>query len=486
MYKARVFAQKQRNPCLSYLYEYLCQPHPAKDRSRIVALDFFNSQSAPLARDIPVFGLINELQSNSDAQSIASSSPGEIRKGRLLLIEDISNLTMEELGNHYNIDPFFFASYMQQAWRKTGTQSPSLCSLPSQEKKQNFLPLAYHRTLSFRRQNEPLSSMLRNCNHQRKVVLLPSMQGQTIGLAQHCCSILLIAKLKEEWIGIVLVDPAITDDYLPSRHQGAIPADQHSVPYLGGCEDFITHSPSNEPNLTIFPPFQGILDELVHQWGQSAPTNFNVDAPTLASISYYPLKIVASEWVNYASVMSFSIREYELSSQKSGDLIAELEKLNVNLRLLQGWRRRVISTQAKIKRAIRFITFFSDNSKPNDEFKGLLEDYEFLKSEIGEYAKRLEAMVPLVTSAVALIESRRSLVETANVTRLTILAMVFVPLSFVAGLFSMSDGYRPGGSLFWVYFAVAVPIVVVVGLVAKPPKTAIQTLRRRFNAFFKA
>ena len=45
---------------------------------------------------------------------------------------------------------------------------------------------------------------------------------------------------------------------------------------------------------------------------------------------------------------------------------------------------------------------------------------------------------------------------------LTILGITFIPLAYVASLFSMSDGYRPGGELFWVYFAVALPLVVLI------------------------
>lgn len=40
--------------------------------------------------------------------------------------------------------------------------------------------------------------------------------------------------------------------------------------------------------------------------------------------------------------------------------------------------------------------------------------------------------------------------------------LVFIPLAYTSALFSMSDEYRPGGRSFWVYWATAVPCVVVV------------------------
>jgi Mg2+ and Co2+ transporter CorA len=214
-----------------------------------------------------------------------------------------------------------------------------------------------------------------------------------------------------------------------------------------------------------------MLDELVHHWSQQPPPMFTPSAPTLQALSYYPFRIVAAEWVNYIAVLGLSLREYELSTSPTSDLVAELEKLNTDLRILQGWRRRILSTQAKLRRNIRFIRSHSDPLKPSEDWDDLMEDYEFISTEVVEHGNRLEAMVPLVTSAASLIESRRSLTETANVTRLTILAVVFIPLSYVAALFSMAEEFGPSGSQFWIYFATAVPLAVVVGLIAKPPVT---------------
>lgn len=75
-------------------------------------------------------------------------------------------------------------------------------------------------------------------------------------------------------------------------------------------------------------------------------------------------------------------------------------------------------------------------------------------------------MVPMATSMVQLLESRRSMLEAANVSRLTFIALVFVPLSWVASLFSMADDYSPGHRNFWVYFATALPVLFLVVLLS--------------------
>ncbi|CAN9190170.1 unnamed protein product [Alternaria alternata] len=157
-----------------------------------------------------------------------------------------------------------------------------------------------------------------------------------------------------------------------------------------------------------------MLDELVYYRTHQRPQAFDPSAPALQHFSYYPLKIVAAEWVNYIAVLGLSLREYELRTSLTGNLVAELESLNMNLRILQGWRRRILSTQAKLQRNMRFIRTRSNNSSAED-WKDLLEDYEFLTTEVANYGEKLEAMVPLVTSAAALIESRRALTETENI-----------------------------------------------------------------------
>lgn len=201
MYSSRVRAQKQRNPCLSDLYEYLCQPGPARHRSRIVCSEFFEHLESPTTRYLSVQDLHGELTGARPIQGPAGLS-GSDRKGRIFLVEDASRHTIEELGTVFDIDPWFFASYIHRTWRKTSTQDPSSCSLPSRDKKQSFLSLQYHRTVAFRQKDTELSSLIRDCNLQRKVVILPTIGGERIGLVQHCCSVLLVNRLGQEWNGM--------------------------------------------------------------------------------------------------------------------------------------------------------------------------------------------------------------------------------------------------------------------------------------------
>ena len=85
----------------------------------------------------------------------------------------------------------------------------------------------------------------------------------------------------------------------------------------------------------------------------------------------------------------------------------------------------------------------------------------------------------VATSLIQAIDSRRSLTETINISRLTYLALSFIPLTFVSGLFSMNDNIAPGGKLFGLYFAVSIPLCIIVFLIVRPPTSTPAVLAAR-------
>ena len=52
--------------------------------------------------------------------------------------------------------------------------------------------------------------------------------------------------------------------------------------------------------------------------------------------------------------------------------------------------------------------------------------------------------------------------EAKCVKSLALAGLIFIPLIYTSGLFSMNDGYIPGASHFWIYFVVSLPMMPVV------------------------
>lgn len=146
-------------------------------------------------------------------------------------------------------------------------------------------------------------------------------------------------------------------------------------------------------------------------------------------------------------------------------------------------------SQKKVKTVIRHLEAHeSPHVRHHSAVDRVLEDFQVISTDIEDAGRRLENMLPVVTSLVQIIDARQSFAETANISRLTILALVFVPLSYVSSLFSMNSENMPGSKGFWVYFAVAIPVTFVVFLIARPPTTkgmcrTLSWLRNKLGGF---
>lgn len=104
------------------------------------------------------------------------------------------------------------------------------------------------------------------------------------------------------------------------------------------------------------------------------------------------------------------------------------------------------------------------------EYSALVrEDYEQIALSVDAYSRRLETLMFVATSLVQAIDCRRSFTETTNISRLTYLALAFIPLTFVSGLFGMNDSIAPGGKIFGLYFAVSIPLCMLVFLIVHSP-----------------
>ena len=247
------------------------------------------------------------------------------------------------------------------------------------------------------------------------------------------------------------------------------------APYLGAYENFLPLQPFSQfrdpPSRPS--PHRSIFADVIRYWEQAAPACFDPADPSIQSLAYYPLRIAAAEWVKYVEVMQRCIKLYEYEGTQ-----VNLERFNMDVRELQSWRRRSMVSQQKIQAVIRHLQWHTSARQAHRvDVDLLLADFEAIKKDISDLGRRLENMLPVVTSLVQIMDARQSLAETANISRLTVLALVFVPLSYVSSLFSMNAANGPGSPFFWVYFAVAVPVTLVVFVIARPPtKDGVQHL----------
>ena len=167
--------------------------------------------------------------------------------------------------------------------------------------------------------------------------------------------------------------------------------------------------------------------------------------------------------------MYLSIKHYEYNFKDTPNPPEQLNVLHEDLCGLQIWRRRGIATQEKLCATLRFIENEPVEAVNMQVSNQLRQDFAFLADQAKSYSQHLNNMLPVVTSLISIVDTRRSFAQTANITRLTFLALFFVPLTYISSLFSMNNAVAPGSQAFWVYFAVAIPLTVLVFAVALLP-----------------
>ncbi|KAI1323766.1 hypothetical protein F5Y16DRAFT_424700 [Xylariaceae sp. FL0255] len=314
---------------------------------------------------------------------------------------------------------------------------------------------SYHQSLLFPDIEDIDFKLLRQSNIPRKVAVLSGPRGRRLGLAQHCCSILSITPnaRKGGWMEIILVDPPVRDSFVSFRsdQQRAI-ISTPSQSLFGGIDDYITACSSftkhNETSTSLF-------DKLLGYWKTGDLIDINVRATAMKALSHYPLRIIAAEWVNYLGLMGLSLRQYDRPPSNKETSTQELDRINLALKSVSSWPRRMASSLTGLRKCIAFIKHHGQNERPSDIWAALQEDYEHLATSLIQCGNQLEGAASRVTAYLQLAENRRMFSEARSVSRLTVLALVFVPLSFVSGLFSMNENMLPGGPCFWLYCAVA-------------------------------
>jgi Mg2+ and Co2+ transporter CorA len=100
----------------------------------------------------------------------------------------------------------------------------------------------------------------------------------------------------------------------------------------------------------------------------------------------------------------------------------------------------------------------------------LRDDFSRILANMEDYQRRVEGLTSVITAIISISSDEQARKENQSITRpLAALAIVFVPLSFISGLFSMqTDISQLRGSIKW-YFITSAPFfgayTVLLGLV---------------------
>ena len=273
-------------------------------------------------------------------------------------------------------------------------------------------------------------------------------------------------------LGLIICDPRIKR--VLTNYSGKTGYDVTTSSYNAGYVDFMPQR--DQIKSRSGPPRTSFLDDIVFY----LHTHSNaLDLADPSSLRIFVEKIAASQYLKLAEFLQTVIETIQFNLSRRQDLtsfaIAAVEEQWSDV---QGLQRRVGEYKDDLE-AIMLqlqIPFDNPNLKDMADWKDSTVDYQYLYWRFKEISQRANSLNGSTAALAGLTNNRqavkaqelaleateRSIREAKSVKALTILGVVFVPLAYVATLFSMSDPYRPGGELFWVYFVVAFPLIGLV------------------------
>ncbi|KAK8005399.1 hypothetical protein PG990_011436 [Apiospora arundinis] len=439
-YRDFVRAQSLSNPCLESLVGYLgrTSPTPRNDQYSIHHIQV--RQDGLITAHTDLNGVKSLIDETSNPKS-------EKLLGSILVIEDICPATVELLGRRLGIDPIFFCDHINTAFPRTGSDPlpPHIVSFPSMIRNRGFVNIHSQRILDLGYIADSTTASYDvsvSGNYGRSARRLVPIANRQIALVRSCCSVLLKQFPGCPWLCIILIDPApdvyhIRSNLLVSPRSPYLAQEQAS---LTRFEDFreippisSTLPPKHQQNAAIS---RRCFRETLLGYFESLPPCLDPHNPTILGLSYYPLRIIAAEWMQYTHLMSRYVKHYEFSLKD--DLHLRLHREDIVD--LQRWRRRSNQTLHKLMLTEQFIAHRRGAEPDQALWSDVLDDYRFLTTRVEKYRSSLELIVPLATAMAQIADTRKSMLEASSVKHLTLIALVFVPLAYVASVFSMSDG----------------------------------------------
>jgi len=281
------------------------------------------------------------------------------------------------------------------------------------------------------------------------------------------------------------MDPKLTDQFAIRRwgQSGCKFVTCTSESYLGGYLDVSPWDALNPSDSDEFFPLQrtNLFDDVIHHWKYDVTSEEIIAAvsdPIIVAL--FTTRIIASMWnlmleylTGVVSKLEQGLLHFEqMTGQPSAQAIGqEVNALRVLLASVNAWRRRLWfyleQTKYNLENIGEPLLDRRDSQRsqvPLAVDEKIADDFESIYERLLLCRDRIESLMPVVMGAFSLLEAQHSGLENKLAIRLSVIGLIFVPLSLAASLLSMSDSYLPGQPRFWVFFSISIPLIFVLFL----------------------
>jgi hypothetical protein len=268
---------------------------------------------------------------------------------------------------------------------------------------------------------------------------------------------------------VILTDPPVDIVRMgPGRGTRTV---LRNTPYDGGYRDFIRRDHIDIGTTLIQgPPRTCLFDDLIFYLTTYPHLIRNWTNPAITTL--FLTKIVASHYLQLAEFTRSVISHFAWRLSRHERLtVFDPSLTETQWSDLQGLNRRCEEYVRDAELAMLALGLTLNGTEvraPLDwldyemDFRAILHHLLRVKERAGRLETSITSLSGIINSAQSLAETKRSLREAKMTRALTLVGLIFIPLAYSASVFSMAEDYNPGGQKFWIYFAVSLPMVLIV------------------------
>jgi len=442
---------------------------------------------------------ITDLQNPHDLVGRLPSLVDNSQSSQLIIIENICSDTLTLLGGYYDIDPQFFAQYTNVlSWYQMREKVPErLTSLPSTRNAEDFLLLRHVSTRELFEEDDASirarsviwpdmkNTRLGDSAGRLKPISGPEDTFPPIAFTRQCFSVWCKKKTNSNgWIGTstksgrlghMLISTAIMlldRPFQLRRKYGVLGPSEYRNPNLrpNGDDEFDGDA--------IRQSFKKAFCSSLKQRCSKDETYISTCATNTFLALYEGYRIIASEWVVVDEYVKRELANIERHLENKEPTFQELEQ---HLKELYRIRRRcnkdhelVVEAASQCEKRGQALWPSSKTTLQGNagdvtfaerHAHDLEEDFKFILANMSISISRIEKDISLLMALVAISEGRQSLRENRGISFLTLVATIFLPSETVATVLGIQTQYGPGARSFWMLWAVALPLTVLVVLI---------------------
>jgi Mg2+ and Co2+ transporter CorA len=416
---------------------------------------------------------------------------------RLFIVEDLSQQVIELLGSRFDIDPMFFRDQVDDfVWhnvRDPWAQPPSLQS--NMKHRQWFLMrnvrMRYYKTFNdFEKARDEAASwnVQRRPDDDENHWKFADSDGAVVS-TMRTRTALWVGKDKQcdnATVGILLVDPT-------TSHGQPLWYDRSNWLPVPKMHDPPSHNPPSRLSESWYKDILSMTKSFPWFDAPNPSTSTSMmNAHVLAKPALYT---ICAEWLIVCDYVKTRLSQIERELEMPHLFRSKGDAIESSLKRLHTWRRQIPvfkemltdTIQYALPAAARLAAAPSTSPAPTSPlstrslvietggdginfedytgYEDIAPDFRRVAKAIDILQERVDRLTDIVTSEINIEDSRRGLVENHNMARLTWLATVFIPLSFISSMYSMNEDITALKITYGWYWLTAVPFTLSVMLV---------------------